>query len=121
METLHALKKRYENKDIPAEEIAKLKANKIDLVLIPKGVGKLDILVGNLFKEIRQKEAVDLKFSLFNSGTLEVRRVAPTLDLPLEWQGELEPKEAEVIAADQKSCLLPIFDRQRMWRSASLW
>ncbi|MDD5706364.1 MAG: NEW3 domain-containing protein [Kiritimatiellae bacterium] len=102
MEALHAVRKAYEGKTIPAEEIAKLKGNAIDLVLIPKGVGKLDILVGNLFKEVKQDENVELKFSILNSGTLEVRRVTPKLDLPLEWEGELEPETVEVIAPDQK-------------------
>ena len=102
LEKLHDLKKQYADKLIPPEEINKIKGNKVEMVLIPKGVGELEFIVGNLFKEIQQGQKVDLKFSVLNSGTLAVRRVAPEMDLPLEWEGEIEPREAEIIDPDQK-------------------
>ena len=71
--------------EVPVEEIAKLKAARVELVLIPRGVGKLDIVVPNLFKEVEQDEPVVLKFNVLNSGTLLLRRVTPEIDLPLEW------------------------------------
>ena len=100
--SIYELKKRHEGKPVPAEEIAKLKGNKVELILIPSGVGKLDIIVGNSFKEVRQEEPVQFKFNVMNSGTLALRRVAPELELPIDWEGELTPKELEVIEPGAK-------------------
>lgn len=102
MQSIFDLRKKYGSQLIPPEEIAKLKANKVELILIPKGVGKLDIIVGNLFKEIRQGEDTELKFSVMSSGTLPVYRITPQIDLPLEWEGEVVPRQVSVIQPDQK-------------------
>ena len=100
--SIYELKKRHEGGPIPAEEIARLKGNKVELILIPSGTGKLDIIVGNSFKEVRQEEPVQFKFNVMNSGTLALRRVAPELELPIDWEGALSPKELEVIEPGQK-------------------
>lgn len=102
MEAIHDLKKQFADKRIPAEELAKIKGNQVELILIPKGVGKLDILVGNLFKEVTQEQDVVLKFSIMNSGTLTVHRVMARIDLPIEWEAETTPQQIEAIEPDQK-------------------
>ncbi|HUT25748.1 MAG TPA: NEW3 domain-containing protein [Sumerlaeia bacterium] len=102
MEKIHDLRKKYGDQEVPAEEIAKIQGNVAELVLIPKGVGKLDLLVGNLFKEALQGEGVVLKFSALNSGTFVVNRIRPKMNLPLDWEGEIAPEEAESLEPDQK-------------------
>ena len=83
--------------NIPPEEVAKLKGEKVELILIPRGVGKLEILVPNLYKAIEQGDPLTIKFNVMNSGTLALRRVAPELDLPIEWEAELVPSEAVAV------------------------
>jgi hypothetical protein len=100
--SIYELKKRYEGGPVPAEEIAKLKGNKVELILIPSGTGKLDIIVANSFKEVQQDEPVQFKFTIMNSGTLALRRLAPELELPIEWEGGLTPKEIDVIGPGEK-------------------
>ena len=101
LKSIFEVKKKYGN-NIPPEEVLKLKGNKVELILIPRGVGKLEIIIPNLFKEVEQAEPVELKFNILNSGTLVLRRVTPALDLPLDWEGELVPVEAEMIDAGAK-------------------
>jgi hypothetical protein len=101
--SIYDLKKRYEGGSIPAEEIARLKGNRAELILIPSGTGKLDVILGNSFKEVQQGEPVDFKFNLMNSGTLALRRAAPELELPVDWEGELTPREVELIPPGQKT------------------
>lgn len=101
--SIYELKKRHSGQPVPAEEIAKLKGNKVELILIPSGVGKLDIIVGNSFKEVQQDEPVQFKFNVLNSGTLALRRVGPELELPIDWEGGLTPKELEVIEPGEKA------------------
>lgn len=100
---IEQVKQKFQGKSIPPEEIAKLNATKVELAVIPRGVGKLEILVPNLFKEVRRGEPVSIKFNVLNSGTLALRRVTPKLDLPLEWEGEVEPVEVEVIQGGEKA------------------
>jgi len=102
MEQLYALTKKYAGKTVPAEELAKLKGDKADLILIPKGVGKLEILVANLFKEVQQGQEIAFKFSVMNAGTLALRRVSPMVDPALEWEAKVLPKEIEVIEPGEK-------------------
>ena len=102
LKKIFEVKTKHEGK-IPPEEMAKLKGNKVELILIPRGVGKLEIMVPNLFKEVEQGEPVSIKFNVMNSGTLVLRRVAATLDLPLDWEGEVVPGEAEVIDGGAKA------------------
>lgn len=87
---------------IPAEEIVRIRGSKVGLKLIPIGVGKLDILVANLFKEVKRGDPIGFKFTLLNSGTLALRAVTPELSLPLEWEGTTEPKTRKVIDPGEK-------------------
>jgi len=65
-------------------------------------VGKLAILIGNLFMEVHQEEDVGFKFTITNSGTLALRRVTPEVDPPLEWEAVTDPPEIAVIEPGQK-------------------
>ena len=103
LRTIFGVKEKHKGKTIPPEEIATLKARRVELTLIPRGVGKLDIMAPNLFKEAEQDQPVSLKFNIMNSGTLVLRRVKATLDLPLEWEGQVVPKEADSIAGGEKT------------------
>lgn len=88
---------------IPVEEIAKLPANRVELELIPQGVGKLEILVPNLYKEVKRGQDVEVKFNILNSGTLTLHEVLPELDLPLDWEGDIAPKEGQTIDGGAKT------------------
>ena len=102
MKTIYGLTRNYEGQEIPAEEIAKLKGNKVNLILIPKGTPKVQMVVPNLFKEVQEGQPVELKFNVVNSGTLVLRAVTPAIDLPLEWEAELNPGEVEVLDPGEK-------------------
>lgn len=102
MKSIYELTRKYEGEEVPAEEVVKLKGNKVNLILIPQGVPKVELVVANLFKEVVQGEEMELKFSVVNSGTLVLRSVASEVDPPLEWEVELEPREIEVIEPGEK-------------------
>ncbi len=99
---VYELTKKYRNSKIPVEEIAKIQAEKVELILIPSGTGKLDMIIGNSFKEVTQNSPVTFKFNVMNSGTLALRRVTPELELPIDWEGSLEPAEIELLEPDKK-------------------
>ncbi|GEM_PF-154604 len=99
---VYELRTKHKDERVPAQEVAKLKGNRTTLILIPKGTGKLEMVVGNAFREVLQNEPVQLKFNALNAGTLALRRVSPELVLPLEWEGALTPKSVELLEPGDK-------------------
>lgn len=105
LKKIYELRKKLGDKTIPPDELVKLSGNKAQLILIPKGSGKLDIVVPNLFKEIKKGDDLSIKISLLNSGTMEMRRITPVVDFPLEWEGTLTPQVIDIIEPGQKALL----------------
>ncbi len=102
LKNIFELVKKHSN-NIPAEDIQKIKGECVELVLIPKGVGKLDILMDTQYKEVEIGKPVDFKFRVMNSGTLVLRSIAPKLDLPIGWEAELDPKSVTILAGEEKA------------------
>lgn len=102
MKNVYDLTQEYAGQEIPAEAVAKLKGNKVNLILIPKGTPKVELTVANLFKEVRLGEPIELKFNVVNAGTLVLRGVTPALEPPLEWEADLEPRDIEELAPGEK-------------------
>jgi uncharacterized membrane protein len=102
---ISALRQKHDKDVIPAEEMATIKGSRVGLKLIPTGAGKLDILVPNLFKEVKRGEPVSFKFTLLNSGTLTLRMVTPKLNLPTEWEGGAVPKMLDQIDPGEQAVI----------------
>jgi uncharacterized membrane protein len=101
-EMLNELKKENANQEIPTERFAEIKAGRVDLALIPKGTGRLDILINNLFIEIKPQQDVDIKADLHNTGTLTLFDIVPKISQPLNWTAEVTPKLIEKLAPNGK-------------------
>ena len=103
LKQINTLKTKHPDRRIPDEELQQIKGERVSLILIPQGIGKLDILIANSFMEISQEQGAKFKFTIYSSGTLALRRVTPEINLPLEWEGVLTPKTMEVVEADEKA------------------
>ncbi|OHB63347.1 MAG: hypothetical protein A2168_02515 [Planctomycetes bacterium RBG_13_50_24] len=104
-EVLNELKKENANQEIPAGRFAQIKAGRVDLALIPKGTGRLDILINNLFEEIKPGQDVDIKADLHNDGTLTLFNIVPEISSPLGWKAEVLPKLVEKLSPDDKQSI----------------
>jgi hypothetical protein len=102
-EMLNELKKENANQEIPTERFAEIKAGRIDLALIPKGTGRLEIQINNLFKEIKLQQDVDIEADLNNYGTLTLFNIIPELTLPLDWTARISPEVIEKLAPNEKT------------------
>ncbi len=69
---------------------------KVRLELIPRGVGKIEVRVPNLFHEITAGEDIKMKITVRNQGTRRLDNIRINTDHPLRWKTILEP---EIIAS----------------------
>ena len=103
LETLNKAKREAGGGTIPAEPLDQIKAGRIDLALVPKGTGRLEILIVNLYQEIKPLQEVSLKADLHNDGTLALFNVVPEVSPPLGWTVELEPKLIQRLLPAEKA------------------
>lgn len=100
--TLNKLKSEHATSPIPTDKLNDIDAAKVGLALTPKGSGRLEILINNLFEEIKPQQAVHIKADLHNDGTLTLFNIAPEISPPLGWTAEVLPKLIEKLSPDDK-------------------
>ncbi len=104
LETINKLKREFMDKPIPKQKLDKIDAARVDLALTPKGVGRLEILINNLYVEIKPQQDVNIKADLDNTGTLDLFNIVPEISPPLGWTAQVEPKSiAKLAPGDKKS------------------
>ena len=101
-ETINKLKRQYATDIIPADELDAIDAARVDLILIPKGTGRLEILINNLFEEIKPQQDVRIRADLHNDGTLTLFNIIPEISPPLGWEAQVEPKNIEQLLPNEK-------------------
>jgi hypothetical protein len=103
LKQIEKAKGQFANGDMPAAEVEKLPGNRADLQLIPRGVGQLEVLVQNLYQEIKIGEKVQFQVQVLNSGTLPVMSVGIEAELPLNWNADTDPRRLpEILAGDKR-------------------
>ena len=102
LEKINKLKRQYAAETIPAEKLGEIEAARVDLTLTPKGTGRLEILINNLFEEIKPQQEVNIKADLHNDGTLTLFNIVPEISPPLGWEAQVEPKNIEKLLPNEK-------------------
>lgn len=102
LEKIGELRRQYAPKIIPANELNAIDAARVDLILIPKGTGRLEILINNLFEEIKPQQDVNIRADLHNDGTLTLFNIIPEISPPLGWEARVEPKNIKQLLPNEK-------------------
>jgi len=102
LERINRLKRQYAPNPIPNHDLDNIEAARVDLTLTPKGTGRLETLINNLYMEIKPQQPVDLEADLHNDGTLTLFNVIPEISPPLGWTAQVTPKNIEQLAPDEK-------------------
>jgi hypothetical protein len=102
LEKINKLKRQYGADIIPAKELDAIEAARVDLTLIPKGTGRLEILINNLFVEIKPQQDVRIRADLHNHGTLTLFNIVPEISPPLGWEAQVEPKNIKQLLPNEK-------------------
>jgi hypothetical protein len=76
---------------IDPKEISRLNAGNVKLELIPRGVGRVEVLALSLYHEIKVGENVNMEVRVKNTGTRRLDNIRVYTDLPLNWRSEIKP------------------------------
>ncbi len=102
LEKINNLKRQYAPNIIPANELDAIDAARVDLTLIPRGTGRLEILINNLFEEIKPQQDVRIRADLYNNGTLTLFNIIPEITPPLNWEARVEPNNIGQLLPNEK-------------------
>ena len=76
---------------VGSKEIDSLKAGNVKLELIPRGVGRVEVLALSLYHDIKVGENVNMEVRVKNTGTRRLDNIRIYTDLPLNWRSEIKP------------------------------
>jgi hypothetical protein len=76
---------------VGSKEIDSLKAGNVKLELIPRGVGRVEVLALSLYHEIKVGENINMEVRVKNTGTRRLDNIRVYTDLPLNWRSEIKP------------------------------
>jgi hypothetical protein len=65
----------------------------VDLEIIPRGVGRLEVEAPNLFQEIGPGEQAEIELRVKNAGSRAVHTIGTQIDVPERWRSESLPQE----------------------------
>jgi len=105
IDLINKLKRQHPDTGLSGEQLDQIGAGRVDLSLIPKGAGRLQILINNLYTEIKPQEPLVIQADLHNDGTLTLFNVVPEISPPLRWEAEVEPKTIERMQPNERQSL----------------
>ena len=76
---------------VETRDIETLKAGSVKLEIVPRGVGKIEVLALSLYHEIKVGQNVNMVVRVKNTGTRRLNNIRIYTDLPLNWRTEIRP------------------------------
>jgi uncharacterized membrane protein len=96
-------KQFQEDKIYSESEIGKSRAGKIRLVILPRGIGEIEVSAVSLYSEILQGESVETSFEVRNSGTRRLDNIRISVEQPpLNWRVEVTPDLIAALEIDRE-------------------
>lgn len=80
-----------DNRIYDASEIAREGAGRLRLVVMPRGVGRIEATAASLFSEIEAGQNVEAKITIRNTGTRQLNNIKLSAEYPLNWRVEVAP------------------------------
>lgn len=102
---INALRTRYESEPVPEKDVAALESQYVKLELTPKGLGELEIQTANRYQEIGIGAESRVRIEVLNRGTAAVQNIKIILDLPYEWQEDVDPLLIKLLAPGERAAV----------------
>lgn len=74
-----------------ASEVEQSRAGRIRLVILPRGVGRIEVSAASLFSEIRGTVPVETSITVRNTGTRRLDNIKIAAEPPLNWRVQVLP------------------------------
>ncbi|MEW6752351.1 MAG: NEW3 domain-containing protein [Candidatus Latescibacterota bacterium] len=100
---INELRARHGDEPVPESQVEALGAPYVRMELIPKGLGKLEVLVANRYQEVQVGEELNLRVEFHNRGTVAVQNIKAVLDLPYEWESHESPSLIKLLEPGERS------------------
>ncbi|MDR0311695.1 MAG: hypothetical protein LBJ21_08915 [Acidobacteriota bacterium] len=85
------------------DEIGQSRAGRVRLILLPRGVGRIEVAAPSLFSEILTGDTVEAKMTLRNAGTRRLDNIRVRAETPLNWRVEIEPDIVETLDVNREA------------------
>ncbi len=96
------LSAKYGDDAVPEADVKAIRSQYVKLELIPKGTGKLEVIVANKYQEIDVGEELRIRVEFLNRGSVAVQNIKAALDLPYQWESEVEPSIIKRLEPDER-------------------
>ncbi|MFL6196615.1 MAG: NEW3 domain-containing protein [Thermoanaerobaculia bacterium] len=83
------------------EEIQAGKAGVLRLEVIPRGTGRIEVMAGSLFSQVKSGENVETTLKVRNTGTRRLDNVQLEARAPLGWQVVMDPPVVPALGIQQ--------------------
>jgi hypothetical protein len=81
----------FGNKNLSQKELDAIPGGKVKLELIPRGVGRIEVLAPSLYHEITVGDSVNMQITIRNEGTRRLDNIKISTDNPLLWRSIINP------------------------------
>ncbi len=86
-------------------EIEQSRAGRARLLIIPRGVGKIEASAASLYSEIQIGETVETNITIRNTGTRRLDNVKLTTEYPLNWRVDVVPDNVPALEINRESAV----------------
>ncbi len=86
-------------------EIEQSRAGRARLLIIPRGVGKIEASAASLYSEIQTGEIVETNITIRNTGTRRLDNVKLTTEYPLNWRVDITPDNVPALEINRESAV----------------
>lgn len=90
-DALQELKRSKPSEALADEDLKGAGIARERIVFTPKGVGEAELISSDLYREITVGKQVQIKFKVKNTGSVPLRNIRMTTELPADWEVTLEP------------------------------
>jgi len=72
-------------------ELDKMNVSYVQLELIPRGIGRIQVRASNFYQELKPGEKVQMNLTVYNEGTRRLDNIKVRADVPLNWVSTITP------------------------------
>jgi hypothetical protein len=91
------------SKTYTEREIAAVQGGKVKLELLPRGVGRIEVIAPTLYHEIKTGEQVEMEITVKNTGTRILHNIRIATDNPLNWRSVIQPDLISMLGVEKEA------------------